>query len=315
MTAPIPLELLSMLRCPVTGGALEQIGDQLATAGGERRYSMTASGIPLFGEAGLSAEAAIQQQHYERIAGRYAENLEQDHTREYFAYLDRRFLDLVGNTSLDRVAEICCGAGEAFHLLGPRVRLGIGVDVSTSMLEQARAACRDQGRLFVQGDAVKLPLAEGCFDAVFLLGGIHHVNDRVALFAELRRILKPGGRLFFREPVDDFLPWRMARQVIYRGCATLEADTEHPLRYAPTIADLAASGFTLDAWDPLGFVGYCLLMNSDVLAINRVWAHVPGARHITRIATRFDEAALRLPGLKRAGALVIGSAFAGRRSP
>jgi SAM-dependent methyltransferase len=308
----VDVELLSMLRCPQTGMALTQTGGRLATVDGSRSYAMTPSGIPLFGEAGLSPEARIQQQHYERISVRYADNLAQEHTREYFAYLDRRLLRLVGGASLDRVAEICCGAGEAFHLLGSRPRLGIGVDVSTAMLERARAALPGGQRLFVQGDAVRLPLADGCFDAVFLLGGIHHVNNRAALFAELRRILKAGGRLFWREPVDDFLPWRLARQIIYRGSGTLQADTEHPLRYTSTVAQLSAAGFTLTDWETLGFVGYCVLMNGDVLPINRVWSKVPGSRHLTSVATRIDEAVLMLPGLKRAGALVIGSARVNR---
>jgi SAM-dependent methyltransferase len=308
MTRSVDVELLSLLRCPQSGLALRQAGDALVTIDGSRSYPTTASGIPLFGGAGLSPEAEIQQRHYQAIAERYADNLAQEHTREYFAYLDRRFSRLVGPAPLDTVVEICCGAGEAFQLLGPRARLGIGVDVSTAMLERARAAVPGRGRLFVQGDAVRLPLAGESFDAAFFLGGIHHVNDRAALFAEARRILKPGGRLFWREPVDDFLPWRIARRAIYRTSATLQADTEHPLRQASTTDQLRAAGLALTAWETLGFAGYCVLMNGDVLPINRVWSRIPGSRWITRMAAGFDDAALRLPGLRRAGALVIGSA-------
>jgi len=68
----------------------------------------------------------------------------------------------------------------------------------------------------------------------------------------------------------------------------------------------------LEAWQSLGFIGYSLLMNGDVLAVNRVWGKLPGARALTRAATRFDELALRLPGLGRAGALAIGAATARR---
>ena len=313
MMRTLDRELLSLLRCPQTGLPLILNGDRLETVDGSRSYSMTASGIPLFGEAGLSADAQLQQAHYERIAERYADNLALEHTREYFSYLDRRFMDLVGEAPLDRVAEICCGAGEAFHLLGERAGLGIGVDVSTAMLERARAAQPGDNRLFVQGDAVRLPLAQGAFDAAFLLGGIHHVNDRAALFGELRRILRTGGRLFWREPVDDFLPWRLARQVIYRQSETLQEETEHPLRRDSTTEQLAAAGFRLTAWQTLGFLGYCVLMNGDVLPINRVWGRLPGVRGLTRLATRLDETALMLPGLRGAGALVIGSATADGR--
>ena len=50
-------------------------------------------------------------------------------------------------------------------------------------------------------------------------------------------------------------------------------------------------------------------MNTDVLAVNRIWAHVPGARRITRAAAALDLLTLRLPGLRGAGAVVVGSAI------
>lgn len=278
------------------------------TDDGSRAYSVTASGIPLFGTAGLSPEARLQQTHYEQLAPAYVRNLAQEHTREYMAYLDQKLLELVGERRLESVAEICCGAGEAFEILGPRATLGLGVDVSTAMLEHARKAIPESNRLFVQGDAVNLPVADAQFDAVFMLGGIHHVNDRVRLFSEIRRILRPDGCFYWREPVDDFAPWRLARSLIYRWASALEEGTEHPLRFRETRAQLDTAGFSITEWRTLGFLGYCFLMNSDVLAVNRIWAYMPFIRTLTRAAARLDDAVLNLPMFGRCGALVIGRA-------
>jgi ubiquinone/menaquinone biosynthesis C-methylase UbiE len=131
-------------------------------------------------------------------------------------YLDRAVLDEVDSSRLETVAEICCGQGDAFKLLGNDFGRGIGVDISVAMLKAAQAEHRRQKLSFAQGDAVMLPLAEEAFDSVFMLGGIHHVNDRHNLFGEVARILKPGGAFYFREPVSDFFLWRWLRSVIYR---------------------------------------------------------------------------------------------------
>jgi SAM-dependent methyltransferase len=176
------------------------------------------------------------------------------------------------------------------------------------MLEAARSRVPDTSRLFVQGDATRLPLKDQQFDAVLMLGGIHHVNDRDRLFAEVRRILKPGGSLIWREPIDDFPLWRWIRRAVYRGSSTLQADTEKPLRLEETKAQLERAGLALEVWRPLGFLGYCVLMNGDVLPINRVWKLVPGARTVARLASRLDEWSLRLPGLGSGGLLSVGLA-------
>ncbi len=303
----VDAELLAALRCPITGRPLRLVGDRLITDDGSRSYAISGAGIPLLGD-GMSDDAIAQQRHYDRVAAQYTENLTLEHTRAYMQYLNRETVALIGDAPLMRSAEICCGAGEAFNLFGFRIDRGIGVDVSGAMLERARAAHPGRHRLFVQGDAVRLPLADGQFDAVFMLGGIHHVNARDRLFGELHRILRPGGRLFLREPVDDFLPWRLARSVVYRWSPSLEPGTEHPLRRRDTERQLAAAGFAVTAWRTLGFLGYCLLMNSDVLAINRIWARVPGTETLTRAAARLDDIALKVPGLRSGGALAIGSA-------
>lgn len=303
----ISSELLALLRCPITGAALCASDGGLATVDGSRRYPVTASGIPLFGDAWLSQDGRTQRDHYDQLAPTYLTNLSYPHTQEYMAFLDRALLAALPS-ALGTVAELCCGAGEGLQLIGDRARQYVGVDVSTMMLEAAQREPASVPRLLVQGDATRLPLRSGAFDTVLMLGGIHHVNDRAALCTEVARLLRAGGRFVFREPVDDFIVWRAIRFVVYRAAASLEPGTEHPLRFESTASAIHDAGMTIDSWRTYGFLAYCFLMNSDVLPINRLWQYVPGIRPLTRAAARLDDVTLRVPGLRRAGLIAIGTA-------
>lgn len=301
-------EPYALLRCPETREPLHREGDVLVTPSRGTRYPIHPSGIPLLAGAGASADSLAQEHHYDRVAAKYLENLSYPHTREYTAYLDRAVLREIGDRRLGTVAEICCGRGEAFHLLGDRIERGVGVDMSVAMLEAAQRETAAASFAYVQGDATRLPLASEAFDNAVVFGGIHHVNDRERMFAEVFRILKPGGRFYWREPVSDFLPWRLLRAVVYGVSPALDAKTERPLLYVETAPPLAQAGFRLTSWKTYGFLGFCFLMNSDVLVFNRAFRHIPGIRGFTRFMTRIDDATLSLPGMARAGLQVVGVA-------
>src|SRR5262249_51651496 len=153
----------------------------------------------------------------------------------YMRYLDRMLLEVVDLDRIGTIAELCCGHGEAFKLVDGRAKRGVGLDISVTMLEEALRRFGSRDAIFVQGDVTKARLASDAFDSVLVLGGIHHINDRTKLFEEIHRILKPGGRLYFREPVDDFFLWRLIRAIIYRVALALDHRTERPLRRKETI--------------------------------------------------------------------------------
>jgi ubiquinone/menaquinone biosynthesis C-methylase UbiE len=280
----------------------------LVSASGKHRYPISPSGIPQFAVEPGSADSRQQQQHYDRVAASYLENLSYPHTEEYFKYLDDALLKVIGDKPLGDTAEICCGRGEAVRLLAGRLRHGVGVDISLAMLESAQRDLTRPDLLFVQGDATHLPLQSGRFDHVFMLGGIHHVNDRATLFREVFRILKPGGRFIYREPVSDFFLWRWLRAVVYRLSPALDADTERPLRHSETVPVLEQAGFRSRVWQTFGFLGGAVLLNSDVLVFNRAFRFLPGIRALTRMMARLDDWTVRLPPLRHAGLQVIGLA-------
>lgn len=299
---------LGMLRCPRSGQRLHEEGTQLVSEDGRHRYDVSASGVVLFEQQPQSTDAAVQQKHYDRVAANYIANLDYPHTQEYNRYLDGEINDLIAEAPVGRVAELCCGSGEGFRLLAGNLERGVGVDISSSMLEGARAQFPGPKYLFVQGDVTNLPLQPEAFDTVLINGGIHHINDREALFREVLRILKPGGRFIFREPCDDFGLWRGIRKIIYRLSPALDADTERPIRHGDTMLPLGRLGFVEPRWETHGFLGFCIFMNSDVLVFNRLFRFVPFIRSITRAAVWVDKVTRKLPGLSGSGLQVVGSA-------
>jgi len=93
----------------------------------------------------------------------------------------------------DRVLDGCCGTGDlaiAAEREGGHVT---GLDFSPAMLERAR---RKSATIeWVEGDLLALPFEDGSFDAATVGFGVRNVEDLGRGIAELRRVLRPGGRL------------------------------------------------------------------------------------------------------------------------
>src|SRR5260221_4929022 len=261
---------LDILRCPLSGERLFLERDVLTTSGGVRQYRVNPAGIPLFAESFLSPSAEVQRDHYNRIAAAYTANLEYPHTQEYLAYLDQVTLDAIGDGELGAVAELCCGRGEALKLFGLRARRYVGIDVSENMLQSMLKLHNHPNAIFLQADATRVPLAQDSVDTVVMLGGIHHVPARAQLFEEVARILKPGGRFLYREPVSDFVLWRALRAIIYRISPMLNHATERPLLYDETVPVLERAGLKTGLYKSHLLLGFCLFSTSAVLFLSRL---------------------------------------------
>jgi demethylmenaquinone methyltransferase / 2-methoxy-6-polyprenyl-1,4-benzoquinol methylase len=97
----------------------------------------------------------------------------------------------------DVVLDACCGTGDlavAAERLGGRVT---GLDFSERMLERARR--KEPAIEWVRGDLLELPFADGSFDAATVAFGVRNVEDLERALAELRRVLRAGGRLAILE--------------------------------------------------------------------------------------------------------------------
>ncbi|AVO37931.1 class I SAM-dependent methyltransferase [Pukyongiella litopenaei] len=96
-----------------------------------------------------------------------------------------------GSVALD----LCSGQGNVAAGLCKAGAKVTGLDFSPAMLELARAAVPEAE--FVEGDAMSLDFDDRAFDVVTIGFGIPHVPDPPRVFAEARRVLRPGGRLAF----------------------------------------------------------------------------------------------------------------------
>jgi SAM-dependent methyltransferase len=113
-----------------------------------------------------------------------------------------------GETAVD----IGCGAGMdlllAARRVGPRGR-AIGVDMTDAMIERARGSAAALGLKHVEvrkGDATQLPVEDASVDVVISNGVLNLVGEKDLAFAEVARILRPGGRLQLGDiVVDDWL--------------------------------------------------------------------------------------------------------------
>ena len=97
----------------------------------------------------------------------------------------------------DRVLDSCCGTGDlaiACLRAGGRVT---ALDFSERMLERARK--KSDEIEWVEGDALALPFADGSFDAGTVGFGVRNLEDLEKGLGELRRVLRPGGRLAILE--------------------------------------------------------------------------------------------------------------------
>lgn len=101
----------------------------------------------------------------------------------------------------EQVLDLGSGAGTdslvASQMVGAEGRV-TGVDMTPEMVATARASAAELGAAnveFVESEAERLPFADASFDIVISNGVIDLIPDKDAVFTELHRVLRPGGRL------------------------------------------------------------------------------------------------------------------------
>ena len=120
-----------------------------------------------------------------------------------------------------------------------------GVELSPAMLEIARARARELGREvdLLVGDAQALEFPDQSFDTVVCTLSLCTIPDDRAAVAEMRRVLRPGGRLLLLEHVrSPLLPVRLGQRLLDPLAVRFEAD--HLLR--EPLDPLRAEGFEVE---------------------------------------------------------------------
>lgn len=106
-----------------------------------------------------------------------------------------------------RVLEVACGSGGVSARLATRLGASVvGIDVNAAAVAAATArataaGCSDRAEFRVADADRVLPFPDAWFDAVFSNDSINHLRDRRRVFSEWHRLLKPGGRCLYTDPI------------------------------------------------------------------------------------------------------------------
>jgi SAM-dependent methyltransferase len=112
------------------------------------------------------------------------------------AYYERpAMLALAGDVAGRRILDAGCGAGPLSAALRDRGAVVTGIDASEGMLNLARRRLGGDVALHRIDLSDRLPFADGAFDDVVASLVLHYLEDWEPTLAELRRVLRPGGRL------------------------------------------------------------------------------------------------------------------------
>jgi arsenite methyltransferase len=148
----------------------------------------------------------------------------------------------------DRVLDVGCGPGfysrELLDQVGPNGSV-TGVDQSPQMLAAARRRSEGFGNArFAQGDATAPPVESGGFDRALSVQVLEYVEDVAAALAEMRRALRPGGRVVIWDVDWATVSWHSADPArMGRILAAWDDHLAHPSLPRTLTASLRAAGF------------------------------------------------------------------------
>ncbi|WP_330180946.1 class I SAM-dependent methyltransferase [Nocardia sp. NBC_01503] len=134
-----------------------------------------------------------QAYNYDSIAEGYTTENE---TSLLNAYYERpAMLELAGEVTGRRILDAGCGSGPLFAELRDRGATVTGIDASAGMLELARGRLGTEADLRIADLADPLPFPDNTFDDVAASLVLHYLRDWKPTLTEVRRVLRPGGRL------------------------------------------------------------------------------------------------------------------------
>jgi len=172
----------------------------------------------------------------------------------------------------ERILDLAAGTGASAVALAASGARCVACDFSLGMLREGvrrRRASPAAAPHFIAGDALRLPLRDGCFDAVTISFGLRNVADPRAALREMLRVTRPGGRLVvcefshLRVRAADAGYQRYLRRVLPLVAGVLSSNPDAYAYLAESIKDwpgqaelarwLHAAGWTAVRWRDLSF--------------------------------------------------------------
>lgn len=150
-----------------------------------------------------------------------------------------------------RILDLATGTGHTAFALAPHCARIVGTDLTGAMLAEARRLQSANGLLrvaWLAADVHRLPLGPGLFHAVTCRRAAHHFSALGRALGEMRRVLRPGGRLVIDDrsvPEDDFVDACMNRLDRWH-------DGSHVRQYRPGewAGMLERAGFEVEVVEP-----------------------------------------------------------------
>jgi SAM-dependent methyltransferase len=181
---------------------------------------------------------------------------------EPWAWERRRALLLGEARPGERVLDLGCGSGRFVAALRDAGADPVGVEIAEAALERARAVAPGADLRLLEPDG-SLPLEHGSVDLVWCSEVLEHVADGSELLHEVRRVLRPGGRLLVTVPFHGRV--KAAAIALSRFDAHFDPQGQHLRFYtrASLAASLRAAGLEPD---PIGTAGGLPLLRESLVA-------------------------------------------------
>lgn len=172
----------------------------------------------------MGERVAVPKTDYDEFAEAYSADNEVNLLNGH--YERPAMLSLAGDVRGRRILDAGCGSGPLSAALRDRGAMVTGFDRSAAMIELARVRLGEDADLTVADLAEPLPYADAAFDDVVASLVLHDLEDWTGPLAELRRVLKPGGRLIVSVN-HPFLYTALNPDGYYFDVAEFSYDAEH----------------------------------------------------------------------------------------
>jgi ubiquinone/menaquinone biosynthesis C-methylase UbiE len=139
------------------------------------------------------SKPAVPAADYDRFAAAYSASNDNNLFNAYYARPE--MIRLAGDVADLKILDAGCGSGPLMEALLAKDAVVSGFDLSPAMVELARQRLGDDADVRVADLGAPLPYPDDAFDLVVASLSLHYVEDWASALAELRRVLKRGGRL------------------------------------------------------------------------------------------------------------------------